>query len=62
MRLCDDGHDEVCYACRDCPVCEAREEIARHEAQAEENVKQIEALKDEIRELKNPVELEASHD
>ena len=22
MKLCNDGHDEVCYEGRDCPVCE----------------------------------------
>lgn len=22
MNLCDDGHEEVCYECRHCPVCE----------------------------------------
>ena len=22
MYLCDDGHEEVCYECRHCPVCE----------------------------------------
>lgn len=22
MKLCDDGHNEVCYECKDCPVCE----------------------------------------
>ena len=21
MQMCDDGHDEVCYEVRECPVC-----------------------------------------
>lgn len=27
MNICSLGHEEVCYACRKCPVCEAQEEI-----------------------------------
>jgi hypothetical protein len=26
MNLCSDGHEEVCYECIDCPVCEVTEE------------------------------------
>jgi hypothetical protein len=43
MNLCNDGHDEVCYEDRSCPVCEkqkelnaANEEIANLEKQVEE--------------------------
>lgn len=28
MYLCDDGHDEVCYESRNCPVCEKLKEIS----------------------------------
>lgn len=27
MNLCSDGHEEVCYECRQCPVCEKIDEI-----------------------------------
>ena len=27
MNLCDDGHEEVCFEGRNCPVCEKIEEI-----------------------------------
>jgi len=27
MNLCSDGHDEVCYEGRNCPACEALEDL-----------------------------------
>ena len=49
MILCDDGHDEICYECRDCPLCK---EIA-----------EIECLEYDIEELKDIVcELEREID
>ena len=27
MNLCDDGHDEVCFAVRHCPVCRLKDEL-----------------------------------
>lgn len=36
MHLCDDGHGEVCYDGRDCPVCEKMEEIKILEKKVEE--------------------------
>ena len=27
MNLCSDGHDEVCYECRECPVCVIRDDL-----------------------------------
>lgn len=27
MNLCDDGHDEVCYEVKRCPVCEMMREV-----------------------------------
>jgi hypothetical protein len=44
MRLCDNGHDEVCYDGRDCPVCALREEINRL-------LDEIQKLKDELAEM-----------
>jgi transcription initiation factor IIE alpha subunit len=42
MELCDDGHDEVCYESRNCPVCQKIEEIDK--------------LKDTISELEDEIE------
>ena len=39
MKLCDDNHDEVVFTSSRCPVCEAREEIVRHERYQEELIK-----------------------
>lgn len=43
MRLCDDGHEEVCYEGTGCPVCalkdekkDLEEEVAKLEAQLKE--------------------------
>ena len=27
MNLCSEGHDEVCYESRHCPVCEVRDDL-----------------------------------
>ena len=48
MNLCDDGHAEVCYEGRNCPVCDAREEIDRYQ-------RDIEDLWEAIRELKEVI-------
>jgi hypothetical protein len=41
MNLCNDGHDEVCYEGRDCPVCE--------------HVKTISDLEDKIYDLNEEI-------
>ena len=46
MNLCSDGHNEVCFEGRNCPVCEAQAEAAG----------KIEALKREIATLENKLE------
>jgi HAMP domain-containing protein len=45
MNLCDSGHEEICYECRNCPLCEANEEIESLE-------KEVEELKESLEELK----------
>ena len=45
MYLCDDGHDEVCYDVKDCPVCVKMSEIVELEDK-------IFGLKDDIKNLK----------
>ncbi len=42
MNLCSDGHDEVCFISRNCPVCEIRKEIS--------------VMEDDIEDLKNEVD------
>ena len=27
MNLCSNGHEEVCYECRNCPVCDKMQDI-----------------------------------
>lgn len=41
MNLCDDGHDEVCFDSRHCPVCEI----------IKDNKDYVEKLQDEIGDL-----------
>ena len=36
MNLCDDGHEEVCFEGRNCPVCEKIEEIRELEKQIDD--------------------------
>lgn len=46
MNLCDAKHQEVCFEGRECPLCEAREEIAdlKREVQSlEQKVENLEA-------------------
>lgn len=50
MNLCNDGHEEVCYEGRECPVCD----ITNHKN------REIEDLEHKIAELEHSVsELEA---
>jgi inorganic pyrophosphatase len=42
MNLCDDGHDEVCFDSRHCPVCEI----------IKDNEDYTERLQDEIKDLR----------
>lgn len=45
MNLCDDGHDEVCYGDRRCPVCEViaeRDELQVELATAKERAVKLE--------------------
>ena len=44
MELCKDGHDDICYDARYCPLCEALEDIKELE-------KEIASLEEKITEL-----------
>jgi len=49
MNLCSSGHKEVCYECRDCPVCEAMSDT-------EDRDKDNNKLQDEIDQQKDVIE------
>jgi predicted RNase H-like HicB family nuclease len=50
MNLCDSGHEEICYECRNCPLCEANREIESLENIVEELKESLEELKEELEE------------
>jgi len=43
MNLCSDGHDEVCYDRRYCPVCDVKENLEGEIAGLEKQIKELEA-------------------
>jgi peptidoglycan hydrolase CwlO-like protein len=50
MNLCDSGHEEICYECRNCPLCDANEEIESLEKEVDELKESLEELKKELEE------------
>lgn len=36
MNTCGDGHDEIVYICRKCPMCEALEQIVELESKIDD--------------------------
>ena len=44
MNLCDDGHVEVCFEDRHCPVCAVIEERDKLETQLDDAREEIKAL------------------
>jgi len=48
MELCSNGHDEVCYDCRECPVCTAQEEIDSLEEDLQEANEMISSLEAQV--------------
>lgn len=55
MNLCSNGHNEVCFEGRTCPVCELadekRDEIKSLQYEIEKLEREVQGLKDEILEL-----------
>ena len=47
MDLCSNGHDEVAYEGRDCPMCELREELE------DEHADHVDDMQDEIEKRNN---------
>jgi hypothetical protein len=48
MELCSHNHDEVCYECRKCPVCELQDQL-------EEKKTEVGTLENRVQELENEV-------
>ena len=44
MELCSNGHEEICFEVRTCPLCEAQDEI-------DNLLKEIASLEEKITEL-----------
>lgn len=42
MNLCDDGHQEVCYDGRVCPVCNVKSELVEKIEELETKIKELE--------------------
>jgi transcription initiation factor IIE alpha subunit len=48
MTLCSDGHDEVCYDGKECPVCKAIQDTKDADEEIKEMEKEIKELKEDI--------------
>ena len=48
MDLCDDGHEEVCYESRECPVCKVQAEL---DVDIKAFEQELETANERIREL-----------
>ena len=51
MKLCDNGHDEICFDYGKCPLCKAGDDIFKLEDEITELESEILELKDKIAEL-----------
>jgi len=51
MNLCDDGHSEVCYEGRNCPVCEISQQLQDAEDLISILKEEKEALIEETKDL-----------
>jgi len=51
MELCSEGHEEVCFEGRTCPVCEKMDEIKDLENEVEALTTKVENLENDIKEM-----------
>lgn len=54
MKLCSNGHDEVCYDAKECPVCLKDDDISRLENRIENLERDKENLEYDLSKLQNP--------
>lgn len=55
MRICDDGHDEIVYDVRNCPMCRITTEKAKLEGEISGLQVTIVCLNNDINQLKEEV-------
>jgi len=55
MTLCSHGHEEVCYECRECPVCEKQDEITELSGQLSEANDNFATAQTDLRELQQSI-------
>lgn len=53
MNLCSFNHEEIVYLSRQCPLCVTTETIEELENKLDDQMTEIETLKEEIEELKS---------
>lgn len=51
MNLCSYGHEEVCYECRKCPMCEKQTEVNELTLQMSETNSELDKVRAELSEL-----------
>ena len=56
MDICSCGHDEIVYNERNCPLCEANEQIEELEKEKGELETNVQTLEERIYELEQEVE------
>jgi TolA-binding protein len=59
MELCSNGHDEICFTSRSCPLCDAqtesKDEIGKLQNKIETLENQVEDFTFEIQELQSQI-------
>jgi hypothetical protein len=55
MELCSSGHDEICFLCRNCPLCEAIQEKRDVQHQLDEVVLDYEEMRDQRNGLRDEI-------
>jgi len=53
MYMCDDGHDEIVYDCKNCPLCESQNEVAALEVRVDELIDEKADLESMVEEMEN---------
>ena len=56
MRLCNDGHDEVCYEGYNCPACNVLRDKEHLQEEVQDLKSEIDELKAEIAVLENQLD------